>query len=101
MPDADAGNKWTVPFGGGFGKVFRLGSQPFNANTQAFYNVRRRTTPVRIGSFVFSCRLCFPGSGSVPDGLGGALSQRSRGHNAGRPASSTDAKSRRSSVAMA
>jgi len=37
--EADAGNKWTVPFGGGFGKVFRIGSQPFNANTQAFYNV--------------------------------------------------------------
>ena len=37
--EADDGNKWTVPLGGGFGKVFRLGSQPFNANTQAFYNV--------------------------------------------------------------
>ena len=37
--EADDGNKWTVPLGGGFGKVFRLGGQPFNANTQAFYNV--------------------------------------------------------------
>ncbi len=37
--EADRGNKWTVPYGGGFGKIFRIGSQPFNANTQAFYNV--------------------------------------------------------------
>ena len=45
--EADAGNKWTVPFGGGFGKIFRLGSQPFNANTQAFYNV---ATPDDVGA---------------------------------------------------
>jgi hypothetical protein len=32
------GNKWVVPFGGGFGKVFRVGSQAMNFNTQIFYN---------------------------------------------------------------
>ena len=37
--EADEGNNWTVPFGGGVGKVFRIGSQPININTQAFYNV--------------------------------------------------------------
>ncbi len=45
--EADDGNKWTVPLGGGFGKVFRLGSQPFNANTQVFYNV---VTPDDVGA---------------------------------------------------
>jgi hypothetical protein len=35
------GNKWTVPVGGGFGKVFRLGKLPFNANLSAFSNVIR------------------------------------------------------------
>jgi len=37
--EATDGNKWTVPFGGGVGKIFRIGSQPMNSNIQAFYNV--------------------------------------------------------------
>lgn len=36
--EADSGNKWTVPFGGGGGKVFQIGSQHMNAQVQAFYN---------------------------------------------------------------
>lgn len=39
--EADSGNKWTVPFGGGFGKIFRIGKQPMNAQVQAFYNVAK------------------------------------------------------------
>jgi len=35
------GNKWTVPVGGGFGKVFRIGKLPFNGNVGAFANVVR------------------------------------------------------------
>ena len=35
------GNKWTVPIGGGFGKVFRIGRVPFNGNVSAFTNVVR------------------------------------------------------------
>jgi hypothetical protein len=35
---ADSGNKWIVPFGGGIGKIFRIGKQPVNAQVQAFYN---------------------------------------------------------------
>jgi hypothetical protein len=35
---ADSGNQWTVPFGGGVGKIFRIGKQPVNAQVQAFYN---------------------------------------------------------------
>ena len=35
------GNKWVVPFGGGVGKVFRVGSQMMNFNTQFFYNAVR------------------------------------------------------------
>ncbi len=37
--EADDGNRWTVPLGGGAGKVFRIGSQPMNGSVQAFYNV--------------------------------------------------------------
>jgi hypothetical protein len=30
-----------VPFGGGIGKIFRIGKQPVNAQVQAFYNVAK------------------------------------------------------------
>ena len=30
---------WIVPFGGGGGKIFKIGSQPINGSIQAFYNV--------------------------------------------------------------
>jgi hypothetical protein len=33
---APSGDKWTVPFGGGFGRVFRVGKQPLNLNIGAF-----------------------------------------------------------------
>ena len=39
--EADSDNTWTVPFGGGVGKVFRIGKQPMNAQVQAFYNAMR------------------------------------------------------------
>jgi len=37
--EEDSGDRWTVPVGGGFGKIFRIGSQPMNFSTQAFYHV--------------------------------------------------------------
>ena len=39
--EASSGNKWTVPFGGGFGKIFRIGKQPVNASAQYYYNVEK------------------------------------------------------------
>jgi hypothetical protein len=36
---AASGQQWVVPFGGGFGKIFKIGSQPLNAQVQAFANV--------------------------------------------------------------
>jgi hypothetical protein len=39
--EADSGDEWTIPFGGGIGKIFRLGKQPMNFQTQAFYNVEK------------------------------------------------------------
>jgi len=32
-------NVWTVPVGGGFGRLMRIGKLPVNLQTQAFYNV--------------------------------------------------------------
>jgi hypothetical protein len=37
--EAESGNQWTIPVGGGFGKIFKIGKQPVNAQVQAFYNV--------------------------------------------------------------
>jgi hypothetical protein len=35
----EADDEWTVPLGGGVGRVFRVGRQPMNAQFQAFYSV--------------------------------------------------------------
>jgi len=37
--EATSGNRWTVPVGGGVGKIFKIGKQPMNAQIQAFYNI--------------------------------------------------------------
>jgi len=34
-------NAWTVPVGGGFGKIHRFGNLPVNLSFQAFYNVEK------------------------------------------------------------
>ena len=37
-----SGNKWTVPVGGGVGRIFRIGKlPPMNASVQAYYNAVR------------------------------------------------------------
>ena len=38
---ADSGNQWTVPLGGGFGKMFAIGSQKMNTKLEAYYNVEK------------------------------------------------------------
>ena len=37
--EADSGNQWTVPLGGGFGKMFEIGSQKMNTKLEAYYNL--------------------------------------------------------------
>ncbi|MGH8070875.1 MAG: neuromedin U [Candidatus Entotheonellia bacterium] len=39
--EARGGDTWTVPVGGGAGKLFRLGRLPVNTQLQAFYHVER------------------------------------------------------------
>jgi len=41
--EADSDDRWTVPFGGGVGKIFRIGEQPVNAQVSAYYNVEKPT----------------------------------------------------------
>jgi hypothetical protein len=37
--EADAGEKWTIPVGGGVGKIQKFGKLPLNLQLQAFYNI--------------------------------------------------------------
>jgi len=37
--EADSDHRWTVPFGGGVGKLFKIGNQPVNAQISAYNNV--------------------------------------------------------------
>ena len=37
----DSGHKWTVPVGGGVGKLFKLGKLPINTSLDAFYNAEK------------------------------------------------------------
>ena len=40
---AASGQQWTVPIGGGVGRVFKVGDQPVNAQVAAYYNAVRPT----------------------------------------------------------
>ena len=49
-------DKWTLPVGGGFGKIFRIGPLPLNAQIQGFYNVAR---PDLLGRWTLRTQLQF------------------------------------------
>lgn len=39
--EADSSERWTVPVGGGAGRLFRIGKLPVNTQLGAYYNVER------------------------------------------------------------
>ena len=39
--NASSGNKWTIPLGGGVGKLFKIGNQPINSRIEAYYNIEK------------------------------------------------------------
>jgi hypothetical protein len=39
--EADSENRWTIPVGGGVGKIFTIGKQPVNGQVSAYYNVEK------------------------------------------------------------
>ena len=39
--EADSGDTWTVPVGGGIGKIFRIGNQPMNVSAATYYNAEK------------------------------------------------------------
>jgi hypothetical protein len=52
----DPGQRWTVPVGGGIGKLFVAGTQPISVSLQAFYNV---VTPTDGPSWSMNFQLAF------------------------------------------
>lgn len=38
---ASSDNRWTIPVGGGFGRIVKCGKQPLDLSAQAFYNVEK------------------------------------------------------------
>jgi hypothetical protein len=53
---AESGEKWTVPVGGGFGRIFHIGNQPINAQFQYFYNLEQ---PENTGDWSIRAQLQF------------------------------------------
>ena len=39
--EADSDDRWTVPFGGGVGRLVKFGQKPFDIKLQGFYNVEK------------------------------------------------------------
>lgn len=57
--NAQSGEYWTVPLGGGFGRVFKMGAQPVNMRLEGYYNVvQPKGAPLWSTSFTF--QLLFP-----------------------------------------
>jgi hypothetical protein len=57
--EAESGNEWTVPIGGGAGRVFKIGNQAINSRLEYYYNVERpEGAPER--SIVFTFQFLFP-----------------------------------------
>ena len=53
---ADSDQRWIVPFGGGLGKVFKIGKLPVNLNAQMYYNAVK---PAGVGSWQSRIQLQF------------------------------------------
>jgi hypothetical protein len=58
---AASGEKWTVPLGGGVGKIFHAGKLPVNTQLSAYYNVERPEGAAR-WQLRFQVQLMFPKS---------------------------------------
>ena len=44
--EADSDNRWTLPIGGGIGRVFKIGKQPINAQVTYYYKIARSSRVV-------------------------------------------------------
>ena len=58
--EASSDDRWTVPVGGGGGKVFTIGKQPINTQLQAFFNVESPDAAGADWQLRFQFQLLFP-----------------------------------------
>ena len=52
--EANSDNRWTLPIGGGIGRIFKIGNQPINAQINAYSMSLRPTTLALIGNYARS-----------------------------------------------
>jgi len=57
--EAPSGNQWTVPFGGGIGRLVRFGKQPVDFKLAAYWNAERPENAPS-GSLQFTVKFLFP-----------------------------------------
>jgi len=57
--EADSDDRWTVPFGGGVGRLMKFGKQPVDLKLQGFYNVEKPKN-ANDWSLQFQVKLLFP-----------------------------------------
>lgn len=58
--EADSEDRWTIPFGGGVGKVFAIGKQPINAQLSAYYPVELPRDDDGVWQLRFQIQFLFP-----------------------------------------
>lgn len=58
--EADSGDQWTVPVGGGVGRVFKIGKQHVNMRLGAYYNVDAPDGNDDVWNLQFQCNFLFP-----------------------------------------
>ena len=57
--EADSSNTWTIPLGGGVGKMFAIGNQKMNTKLEAYYNVEK-PDGAPDGSLSWTLQFLFP-----------------------------------------
>ena len=77
--EADSGQRWTAPLGGGLGKLHKFGNQPVDFKFQSFYNVEAPDGAAD-WSVQFTVKFLFPkgGAESGPKKTENRRRQRSR-----------------------
>lgn len=61
--EANSNNTWTIPVGGGVGRIMRFGRQPVNLSLTGFYNVEKPDDFGPEWSIRFTLQLLFPRGG--------------------------------------
>ena len=64
--EADSDDRWTVPFGGGVGRLVKFGNQPVDLKLQGFYNVEKPKN-ANDWSLQFQVKLLFPKKAKTAD----------------------------------